>query len=99
MFLRNVDVLCYIPEDSKYFSQSSPFEPQIQVESTSLLLFQELSGNVKTAPGKLYAVKCDVTKEADVKEAFKWIKSNLGGVDILVNNAGGDSSNTLTGEL
>lgn len=56
---------------------------------------QELSGSLKTAPGKLYAVKCDVTKEADVKEAFKWVKSNLGGVDILINNAGGDSANTL----
>ncbi|XP_021929730.1 dehydrogenase/reductase SDR family member 11-like [Zootermopsis nevadensis] len=56
---------------------------------------QELSATLKTAPGKLYAVKCDVTKEADVKETFRWVKSNLGGVDILVNNAGGDSSNNL----
>jgi NADP+-dependent farnesol dehydrogenase len=61
-------------------------------------IFKELSAALKTAPGKLYAVKCDVTKEADVKEAFKWVKTNLGGVDILVNNAGGDSSNTLIGK-
>jgi NAD(P)-dependent dehydrogenase (short-subunit alcohol dehydrogenase family) len=57
-----------------------------------------MSKTLKTAPGKLYPVKCDVTNETDVKEAFKWIKSNLGGVDILINNAGGDSSNTLIGK-
>lgn len=56
---------------------------------------EELSRNLKTTPAKLYALKCDVTKETDVKEAFKWVKSNLGGVDILINNAGGDSYNTL----
>jgi NADP+-dependent farnesol dehydrogenase len=70
----------------------------LQIQDIEILLFQELSGNLKTTPGKLYAVKCDVTKEADVKDAFKWIKSNLGGVDILINNAGADSSNTLIGK-
>ena len=49
-------------------------------------------------PAKLYAVKYDATKETDVKEAFKWVKYNFGGVDILINNAGGDSSNTLIGK-
>lgn len=57
-----------------------------------------MSRNLQTAPGKLYAVQCDVTKEPDVKEAFKWVKSNLGGADILINNAGGDSYNTLIGK-
>jgi NADP+-dependent farnesol dehydrogenase len=57
-----------------------------------------MSKNLKMAPGKLYAVKCDVTIENEVKEAFKWVKSTLGGVDILINNAGGDSSNTLIGK-
>jgi NADP+-dependent farnesol dehydrogenase len=57
-----------------------------------------MSKSLKMAPGKLYPVKCDVTVESEVKEAFKWIKSNLGGVDILINNAGGDSTNTLVGK-
>jgi NAD(P)-dependent dehydrogenase (short-subunit alcohol dehydrogenase family) len=70
----------------------------VQIQDPEILLFQELSGTLKTASGKLYAVKCDVTNEANVKEAFKWIKTNLGGVDILINNAGGDSSNTLIGK-
>ncbi|XP_069683503.1 farnesol dehydrogenase-like [Periplaneta americana] len=57
---------------------------------------QELANSFKSAPGKLYPLKCDVTKEEEVKEAFKWVKDNLGGTDILVNNAGVASMNTLT---
>lgn len=41
-----------------------------------------------SATGKLYAIKCDLTQENDIKSAFNWIIANLGGVDILVNNAG-----------
>lgn len=52
-----------------------------------VFMFQELSKSLKSAKGKLYAVKCDVSKESDVQGAFKWVKDNLGGVDILVNNA------------
>ena len=37
---------------------------------------------------KFYGVKCDVTKEAEIKEAFDYVVKTLGGVDILVNNAG-----------
>ncbi|XP_069683505.1 farnesol dehydrogenase-like isoform X1 [Periplaneta americana] len=56
---------------------------------------QELTKSLNSAPGKLYPIKCDVTKEEEVKEAFKWVKANLGGTDILVNNAGVASVNTL----
>lgn len=37
---------------------------------------------------KVYAVKCDVSNEADVIRAFKWIEDNVGRVNILINNAG-----------
>jgi NADP+-dependent farnesol dehydrogenase len=50
-------------------------------------MFQELSKTLKSAKGKLHAVKCDVSKESDVQAAFKWVKANLGRVDILINNA------------
>jgi NAD(P)-dependent dehydrogenase (short-subunit alcohol dehydrogenase family) len=50
-------------------------------------MFQELSKSLKSAKGKLYAVKSDVSKESDIQAAFKWVKANLGGVDIFVNNA------------
>lgn len=41
-----------------------------------------------TASGKLYAIKCDLTQETDIKNSFNWIEANLGGIDILINNAG-----------
>jgi NADP+-dependent farnesol dehydrogenase len=53
-----------------------------------LTVSQELSKSLQSATGKLYAVKCDVTKHSDIETAFKWVKDNLGGVDILINNAG-----------
>lgn len=37
--------------------------------------------------GRIFAKKCDVTKENDVLEAFNYVKE-LGGVDVLINNAG-----------
>lgn len=40
------------------------------------------------AKGKLYAVKCDVSKDDDIVKAFGWIVFELGGIDVLVNNAG-----------
>ena len=33
-------------------------------------------------------VKCDVTKEEDIKNVFKVAQEKLGGVHVLVNNAG-----------
>ncbi|XP_018576886.1 farnesol dehydrogenase-like [Anoplophora glabripennis] len=49
---------------------------------------EELSNNLVDAPGKLYAVRCDVTKEDDILKAFKWVTDHIGPVHILVNNAG-----------
>ncbi|KAJ9580227.1 hypothetical protein L9F63_004100, partial [Diploptera punctata] len=57
---------------------------------------EEMSKTLSSQPGKLYPVKADITKDTDVKDAFKWIKSNLGGVDILINNAGVNIGNSLT---
>jgi len=53
-----------------------------------LTVTQELSKSLQSETGKLYAIKCDVTKNSDIETAFKWVKDNLGGVDILINNAG-----------
>ncbi|XP_067015070.2 farnesol dehydrogenase isoform X3 [Anabrus simplex] len=50
----------------------------------------------KAKPGKLYAKKCDVSKEEDILALFKWIKETLGGVDILINNAGTGRDTGLT---
>lgn len=40
------------------------------------------------ATGKLYAVKCDISKDDDIVRAFGWIVFELGRIDVLVNNAG-----------
>lgn len=65
---------------------------------TTVTMFQELSRSIKSAKGKLYAVKCDVTMESHIKSAFKWVEENLGGVDILVNNAGVAIDSSLIGK-
>ncbi|PSN53616.1 Farnesol dehydrogenase [Blattella germanica] len=49
---------------------------------------EELAKSLKSEKGSLKALKCDVSKEEEVKETFQWVKNNLGGIDILVNNAG-----------
>ncbi|RZC36476.1 adh short, KR, and/or NAD binding 10 domain containing protein, partial [Asbolus verrucosus] len=51
-------------------------------------LIEEMICTLTDAPGELYAVKCDVTNEEEILEAFSWVKENLGPVHILVNNAG-----------
>ncbi|XP_023723999.1 farnesol dehydrogenase-like [Cryptotermes secundus] len=57
---------------------------------------EDLANSIKSATGKLYPLKCDVSKESEVTEAFKWIKTTLGGVDILINSAGVGSQSSLT---
>jgi len=52
-----------------------------------LTVSQELSKSLQSATGKLYAVKCDVSKDSDIETTFNCIKENLGWVDILVKNA------------
>ena len=37
---------------------------------------------------RFLAIKCDVSKTTDVKEAFEKCKTTFGGADILINNAG-----------
>jgi hypothetical protein len=64
-----------------------------------LSVFQELSKSLESSTGKLYAVKCDVRKESDIKATFKWVKDNFGGVDILINNAALSLDSSLIGTL
>lgn len=38
--------------------------------------------------GKLLAVKCDLSKEEEIKATFQRAQAEFGGVDVCVNNAG-----------
>nr|CAD7443478.1 unnamed protein product [Timema bartmani] len=58
---------------------------------------EELSVELKGAPGKLHAFKGDASKEEDILAAFDWVKKNLGRIDVLVNNAGVLYTTSLTG--
>ncbi|KAG5891409.1 hypothetical protein JTB14_031476 [Gonioctena quinquepunctata] len=56
---------------------------------------EELSKSLCDQTGKLYALRCDVTKEEDILRAFRWITENVGPVHILINNAGLTRPTTL----
>jgi NAD(P)-dependent dehydrogenase (short-subunit alcohol dehydrogenase family) len=87
------DTLNHVYELIKCINLSTQFQHLFSVSKW------ELDGPQQSAPGKLYALKCDITNEEDIKDAFKWMKDNLGGVDILINNAGADRNNTLSSIL
>lgn len=58
---------------------------------------EELSGKLAQAKakGKLHAIKCDVSVEQDILDAFKYVTERLGPISILVNNAGISKPTTL----
>ncbi|KAF2897566.1 hypothetical protein ILUMI_08609 [Ignelater luminosus] len=49
---------------------------------------EALAKHLENEPGRLYAVKTDISNEEEVIGAFEWIKNNLGAISILINNAG-----------
>lgn len=51
----------------------------------------------RNATGLLFARKCDVSSEQEIKDTFAWIIEKFGGVDILVNNAGVLNQTSLSG--
>lgn len=50
------------------------------------------------ATGKLHAYHCDISDDASVVEAFKWIESEFGVIHVLVNNAGIANGGAITDE-
>lgn len=58
---------------------------------------EEMVKTLEIAPGRVYPLKCDIAKEEDVAESFKWVNDNIGPLNVLINNAGLIKSSTLTG--
>ncbi|XP_034484531.1 farnesol dehydrogenase [Drosophila innubila] len=60
---------------------------------------EQMRGELKTLEqrSRLHAIKCDVTQESQVLDAFQWAKQHLGGVHVLVNNAGILATTELSG--
>lgn len=53
---------------------------------------------VTTSPGKLIAIKCDLTQECEILSMFDEIRRTFGRLDVCINNAGlGHDSPLLTG--
>ena len=61
-------------------------------------LIEEMIYSMTDAPGELYALKCDMSEENQILEAFAWVKENLGPISVLINNAGFIRPTTLTGK-
>ena len=61
-------------------------------------LIEDMIGTLTDAPGELFALKCDMSKEEEILEAFNWVKENVGPVSVLVNNAGFIRPTTLLGK-
>ncbi|CAL1291648.1 unnamed protein product [Larinioides sclopetarius] len=53
---------------------------------------------MKNSPGRLVAIRCDLTKESDILSMFQEIRQIFGRVDVCINNAGlGYEEPLLTG--
>ncbi|KAL2715917.1 dehydrogenase/reductase SDR family member 11-like isoform X1 [Vespula squamosa] len=46
-----------------------------------------LAEELKSKPGKLLPLQCDLTNQNEVMKAIEWIEKNVGFVNILINNA------------
>ncbi|XP_043483271.1 farnesol dehydrogenase-like isoform X4 [Leptopilina heterotoma] len=49
---------------------------------------EKIKNDIKNEKGSFHPIKCDISREEDIINAFQWIKKNFKTVDILVNNAG-----------
>jgi NAD(P)-dependent dehydrogenase (short-subunit alcohol dehydrogenase family) len=82
----------------KLIKHEETHSSHISVTKFTLVSFQKMFKSLKSATGKFFAVKCDVSNDSDVLAAFQWVKDNFGGVDILINNAEVAIDTSLTGK-
>ncbi|XP_029045870.1 farnesol dehydrogenase-like [Osmia bicornis bicornis] len=59
-----------------------------------------LAEELKSKPGKLFPLQCDLSNQNDIMRVLEWIEKNLGTVNILINNAATNTDATMhTGEM
>lgn len=78
----------------------SKYPLKIVVVAREITLIQELSKELQSSVAKIYPVQCDLTRESEILNVFKWIETNIGqGVSVIINNSGTlIKSNMLDGE-
>jgi len=60
---------------------------------------QETARMIEELDGRAFAVKCDVTRDEDVKAALDKTIETFGGLDFAFNNAGVEQKNAATAEI
>lgn len=61
---------------------------------------QALAEELKSKPGKLFPLQCDLSNQNDILRVLEWIEKNLGAIDILINNAANNIDISLqSGEM
>ena len=70
------------------------------ISFSSLFFHQALAEELKSKPGKLFPLQCDLSNQNDIMRVLEWIEKNLGTVNILINNAATNTDVTMhTGEM
>lgn len=61
---------------------------------------QALAEELKSKPGKLFPLQCDLSNQNDILHVLEWVEKNLGAIDILINNAANNIDISLqSGEM
>ena len=63
---------------------------------STFLAWQELAASLQ-GPGRLHAMKCDVSKDAELVAMFADVVAKHGPIRVCVNNAGFGSNKNLMG--
>ncbi|TDN63437.1 2-hydroxycyclohexanecarboxyl-CoA dehydrogenase [Paraburkholderia sp. BL10I2N1] len=63
---------------------------RVAVLDLSLEAAEKVAGEIRASGGRAEAIRCDITRRADVDAAVAATEANLGPIDVLVNNAGWD---------
>ncbi|XP_033344441.1 dehydrogenase/reductase SDR family member 11-like [Bombus vosnesenskii] len=59
-----------------------------------------LAEELKSKPGKLFPLQCDLSNQNDILRVLEWVEKNLGAIDILINNAANNIDISLqSGEM